>query len=448
MITHRIKKGFDVRLAGVAERSLKEAAEPAVVAILAKEFLSIKPKLLVREGDKVRSGDPLFMDKRDRQTMFLSPATGTVTKIFLGPRRRLRRVEVTQEGNEEFADLPAAQLDGGDRASVVAAIKAAGLWQLIRQRPVGKIANGEIEPKAIYVNAMDTEPLAADPVFATQGAAEDLQAGIAVLKALCSGKIYVTLAAGSQPAEYSGLQGVELHGFEGPHPAGLVGTHIDRIDPIRAGEAVWYLKAQELRMLGQWQRSSQFPTHRVVAVAGSQAPERGYYRVRSGAALTVLTGGKVLGDQVRIVNGTALHGTAIEADSFLGSYAQTLTALPSGGDKRDFFGWLLPNFSKQSASRSTWSWLMPRKEYDLDDRLHGGPRGIVDIGASDRVMPLDILPTQLIRSIQANDIEEALSLGLLEVTEEDLALCTFVDPSKLDFGKVIRQGLDLYETEG
>jgi Na+-transporting NADH:ubiquinone oxidoreductase subunit A len=278
--------------------------------------------------------------------------------------------------------------------------------------------------------------------------APDLQVGVDLLKALCSGKIYLCVRGRSQSAEFDGLKGVEQHSFTGPHPSGLVGTHISCIDPLSSSEIIWYLKAQELALLGQWQRAGRFPTQRVIAVSGSEAPKRGYLRVRSGSSLDVLTGGIQMTEGQRIVNGTILNGRIAPTDGFLGQYAQTLTIIPSGAGKRDLFGWLLPQFGKHSASRSVWSWLMPKKEYALDARLNGGHRAIVDIGAMERVMPLDILPSQLIRSIQANDIEEAMSLGLLEVTEEDMALCTFVDPCKLDVGRVIRQGLDLYQAEG
>lgn len=447
MIAHRINRGFDIRIAGKPEATLSNADEPQKVAVLTADFLGIKPKLLVREGGRVRTGDPVFLDKNDRDTLYLSPATGRVSQVLLGERRALRRVEITLEGSEVFADLPAADLHG-DRAAIVAAIKQAGLWPLIRQRPVGKIADGSRTPQAIYINGMDSEPLAADPAFACRGMAADLQVGVDLLRALCAGKICLCVRAGEQSSDFSSLNGIEQHSFAGPHPAGLVGTHIANIDPLRSDEIAWYLKAQELALLGQWQRTGQFPTHRVIAVAGTEAPSRGYFRVRNGSSLQALTGGERMEDGQRLINGTVLNGRLAPADGFLGHYAQTLTIMPSGGDQRDLFGWMLPQFGKHSASRSVWSWLMPKKEYDLDARLHGGHRAIVDIGAMQRVMPIDILPSQLIRSIQAGDIEEAMSLGLLEVTEEDMALCTFVDPCKLDVGRVIRQGLDLYETEG
>jgi Na+-transporting NADH:ubiquinone oxidoreductase subunit A len=244
------------------------------------------------------------------------------------------------------------------------------------------------------------------------------------------------------------LKDVDVHRFEGPHPSGLVGTHIDRIAPLKDGEVAWFLKAQEAVVLGAWVLSGHYPAMRTVAVSGSGAPSRQYFRVRQGASLLTLTGGKLVSDEFRVINGTVLNGEATDADGYLGFYANTVTILPEGGDRRDLFGWALPQFGKHSASRAVMSWLLPKKTYDMDTRLHGGPRAIVNIGAWERVMPLDIHPTYLVRAIQAGDIEEALSLGLLEVTEEDVALCTFVDPCKIEVGDIIRKGLDMYEEEG
>ncbi|MCA8943028.1 MAG: NADH:ubiquinone reductase (Na(+)-transporting) subunit A, partial [Planctomycetes bacterium] len=273
-----------------------------------------------------------------------------------------------------------------------------------------------------------------------------LEAGVELLRALTDGKVYLTLP-GSGGGELDSLPGVEVHRFRGPHPAGLVGTHIHEIAPLKADQTAWYLKAGELALLGEWVLSGRYPTHRTVAVAGSRAPRRQYFRVRHGAALMTLTGGQPLGDDVRVIRGTVLNGDAVGGDGFLGFYTWTVTAIDEGADRRDMFGWALPQFGKLSASRAVFSWLMPKKAYDADARLNGGPRAVVNIGAWESVTPLDIHPTFLTRAIRAGDLDEALQLGLLEVTEEDVALCTFADPCKIEVGEIIREGLDLYEEE-
>ena len=449
MTTHTIKKGFDLPLAGRPELTLADAPEPATVCLETAEFPGIKPKALVKEGDLVQTGQPLFLDKLDRDLVWCSPATGTVRSVVFGERRFLQRIVVDNAaaagGRESFAELPRPT---GDREQIVKAIKGAGLWPLLRQRPLGKMAQSAKEPVAIFVTAIDTAPLAAEPCFAVQGRKADLQAGVDLLLRLTAGKVYLSLrAGGDHQSEVRDLQGVEVHDFEGPHPAGLVGTHISRIRPLRPGEVAWTLHAQDLARLGEWARTGRYPTHTVVALGGSEAPHRGYFRVRQSAALAALTGGKPLVGDLRIVDGTVLHGTATPPDGHLRLASRTVTVIPEGTGQRDLFGWALPQFGKLSWHRSVLSWLTPKKEYVLDARLHGGHRPIVNIGAWEAVTPLDIHPTYLVRAIQANDLEEAVKLGLLEVTEEDVALCTFVDPCKIDVGAIVRQGLEQFEKE-
>ena len=411
------------------------------------EVPGIRPKVLVKEGDAVATGQPLFLDKADRDLVWCSPATGTVTKIDFGERSFLLRVVVENTGGkkDQWAPLPKPT---GDREALVKAIKGAGLWPLFRQRPIGKVPNGAVAPAAIFVNGMDSAPLAADPAFAVQGKKAELQAGLDLLQKLTTGKVYLTLrAAGDHQADLRGLKGAEVHDFAGPHPSGLVGTHISRIQPLKTGEIAWTITAQDMARLGEWVRTGRYPAQTVVALAGSAAPARKYLRIRQGAEAMALNGGKPIVGDVRVIDGTVLHGNTIAGDGHLGFYCRTVTVIPEGTGQRDLFGWALPQFGKLSFHRSVFSWLLPKKEYVIDARLNGGHRPIVNIGAWEKVTPLDIHPTWLVRAIQANDIEEAVKLGLLEVTEEDVALCTFVDPCKIDVGQVIRQGLDLYEKE-
>jgi Na+-transporting NADH:ubiquinone oxidoreductase subunit A len=453
MTIHKIKRGFNIKIAGRPEPKLDQAPEPLLVGVRPPEFLGLKAKVLVKEGDEVATGDVLFLDKKHKDIRFLSPATGKVSKIVLGRRRAPQLIQITPGPEEVFAgDVPRVdpeRFHNVERSDLIQAIRHAGLWPLIRQRPLGKMITDGKLPSAIYVNGMDTEPLAADPAVAVLGKRAELQAGIDLLKRLTNGEVFLTVdARRTMPEEFQVLKGVEVHQFEGPHPAGLVGTHISRIQPLRADQTAWYLKAQEVVLLGTWVISGKYPWERTVAVSGSNAPTRQYYRVRQGAAVMTLTGGKPLEGDHRLINGTVLTGTRVAPDGYLGFYAQTLTIMPEGGDTRDLFGWALPKFGKLSASRSVMSWLLPKKEYVLDARLNGGHRYIVNIGQWEKVMPLDIHPTYLVRAIQARDLEEAIHLGLLEVCEEDVALCTFVDPCKNDVGRIIRKGLDLYEVEG
>lgn len=444
MTTHKIKKGLDLPLAGRAEFVLADASEPTEVGLETAEFVGIKPKVLVKEGDSVQTGQPIFLNKLDRDIVWCSPATGKVKSIEFGERRHLLRVVIENSGTDSFVDLPAAS---GDREGVVKAVKAAGLWPLLRQRPLGKMPMSDAVPVAIFVNGMDSAPLAADPAFATQGRKEDLQAGIDLLKQLTSGKVYLSLrAAGDHQSDLRGLSGAEVHDFSGPHPSGLVGTHISEIQPLKSGEIAYAVSLVDVARLGEWQRTGKYPAHTVVAVSGSDAPERKYLRVRQGATMATLTGGNALTGDQRIICGDVLNGYVAEPTGYLGFCNKTLTIIPEGTDQRDLFGWAVPQFGKMTNHMSV-NFGLKKKEYVVDARLNGGHRPIVNIGSWEKVFPLDILPTYLVRAIQANDIEEAIKLGLLEVTEEDVALCTYVDPCKIDVGEIIRQGLDMYEKE-
>jgi Na+-transporting NADH:ubiquinone oxidoreductase subunit A len=393
-----------------------------------------------------------LLDKTRPGLCLRATATGKVSRINLGARRFPERIEIAPGGEDRFAEVPRIDPDrlaSVARTELIEALLATGLWSLIRQRPIGKIARPDAQPKAIYVGGLDTEPLAADPAVAVRGHGEAFQLGVDALRRLTEGPVYLTLRAGADhPAELRRARGVEVHEFAGPHPAGLVGTPLAHLAPLRADEVAWYLKAQEVVAIGEWLAAGRQPTHKTVAVAGTGALQRGYFRVRIGSALMTLTGGVPLQGDYRLINGTVLSGTASDPRGFLGWYAQTLTIIPEGTGRRDLFGWATPQVGRRSASRAVLSWLAPKREYDLDARLNGGPRHIVNIGAWESMTPLDIYPTFLVRAIQAGDLEQAIQLGLLEVTEEDVALCTYADPCKIEVGEIIRQGLDLFEKEG
>lgn len=450
MTTHTITKGCDLRLAGAPERKLVDVPAPAQVILETAEFPGIKPKALVKEGAAVAIGTPIFLDKMDRDVVFCSPVAGTVTSVVYGERRFLQRVVIANAAatgqKEQFAD---PVKPGADRASLRKSLKNSGLWHLFLQRPLGKMPRTEQDPAAIFVNGMDSAPLSADPAFATAGRKADLQRGIEVLQKLTDGKVYLSLRAGGpDQSDLRDLKGVVVHDFAGPHPSGLCGTHISRIQPLKPGQIAYSLRAQDVARIGAWAQTGRYPGTVTVALGGSATATRGYMRVPHGAPVSALNGGKPFQGDVRIIDGNVLHGRAIGGEEPIGFRCGTVTVMPEGEGQRDLFGWALPAFGKLSLSRSVFGWLMPKKEYVLDARLNGGHRPIVNIGAWERVMALDIHPSYLVRAIQANDIEEAVKLGLLEVTEEDVALCTFADPCKIDVGQIIRTGLDMFEKEG
>jgi Na+-transporting NADH:ubiquinone oxidoreductase subunit A len=327
-----------------------------------------------------------------------------------------------------------------------------GLWPLIRQRPFSKIADPDAKPRDIFICAMDTAPLAADLEFLLENEDENFQAGINVLKKFTEGKLYLTVD-GSKNTHVSAIENltnVELHSFTGKHPAGNVSVHIHHIAPINVGEIVWYLYAPDVALIGKLFLSGHYPVDRIVAVAGSSAkPEiRKYYKTRVGTKVQSLANeGNMVDDHVRYISGNVMSGRKLSENGYLGFYDRTLTVIPDSR-KRDFFGWLRPGLKEESFSRLFLSKLFPPKEYIRDTRIHGGKRAFIQTGEYEKVLPMDILPMYLVKSIMAEEIEDMLALGLLEVDEEDFALCSYICPSKIHFGTYIRKGLDLLEKEG
>jgi len=451
MSTVILRKGHDIRVAGRAERTLVDVSSPKRVALLPTEFRGIRPRLSVEVGQQVKLGTPLFTDKLHPEIRFVSPAAGTVVALTRGARRVLTEVVVELGDDEQAENLPTFEpesLSQCSRAQVLQALLQGGLWGLLKQRPFGKVPNPDETPKSIFVQGMDTEPLALDPAFALQGQEVAFQAGLDALTRLTEGPVRLCVQDRTDLAPaLSGAQRVETHRFSGPHPAGNPGTHIHFLDPVRQGEVVWYLKAVEVSDIGRLLLSGRFPAERVVALAGPAVSQPSYLRTRVGAPMQVLTEGRLTGERVRYVSGTVLNGASVGAEGFLRFGDRTVTALPEGGEQQ-LLAWAKPGLDKYSVSRTFLSGFCRGAPVALDTSLHGGHRAIVDLGQYDAVMPLNLMPVPLVKSLLAGDLDEAEKLGLLELAEEDLALCTFVCPSKIDFGEILRQGLALYEKEG
>jgi Na+-transporting NADH:ubiquinone oxidoreductase subunit A len=451
MSTVILRKGHDIRVAGRAERVLVDAAPPKRVALLPTEFRGIRPRLSVEVGQQVRLGTPLFTDKVHPEIRFVSPAAGSVVATNRGARRVLTEVVIELGDDEPAEELP--KYDPGSvsqcsREQLLQALLQGGLWGLLKQRPFGKIPNPEETPKSVFVQGIDTEPLALDPAFVLEGQEEAFQAGLDALTRLTDGPVRLCVQDGADlPRALSGAQRVEIHRFRGPHPAGNPGTHIHFLDPVRQGEVVWYLKAVEVSDIGHLLLSGRFPTERIVALAGPAVSRPCYVRTRVGAPMQALTQGRIVGERVRYVSGTVLNGASVGAEGFLRFGDRTVTVLPEGGGQQ-FLAWARPGLGKYSVSRTYPSGFCKGAPVALDTSLHGGHRAIVDLGQYDAVMPLNLMPVPLVKSILAGDLDEAEKLGLLELAEEDLALCSFVCPSKIDFGDLLRQGLELYEKEG
>jgi Na+-transporting NADH:ubiquinone oxidoreductase subunit A len=455
MIKHKLKKGYDIRLAGKTEQVVVDAERPKLFASQPPDFPGLKPRLEVDIGSMVNIGSPLYYDKLNPDVKFLSPASGKVLQINRGDRRAIAEVVVESDGEDNTIDFGSYKMDELANLSVPDIKKhllEGGLWPLIRQRPFSKIADPEKTPRDIFICAMDTAPLAADHEFLLQEENDFFQAGLTVLKRLTEGKAYLTVDAlrDEHVPAIVNAEGVETHEFCGKHPAGNVSVHIHHIAPIYVGEIVWYLYASDVALIGKLFLQGTYPIERVIAVAGSSLrPEsRKYYRTWLGASVqTIVNEGTLIEHHVRIISGNVLSGRKINENGYLGFYARTLTVI-SDSPERVFFGWLTPGLNDESFSRTFLSKYFPRKEYVKDTRVHGGTRAFIQTGDYEKVLPMDILPAYLVKSIMAEEIEDMIALGLLEVDEEDFALCSYICPSKIDFGKYIREGLDILEKEG
>jgi Na+-transporting NADH:ubiquinone oxidoreductase subunit A len=455
MIKHNLKKGYDIKLAGKTEKVVVEAENPKLFASQPTDFIGLKPKLEVEEGSFVKIGSPLYFDKVRPEIKFTSPASGKVVQINRGERRAITEVVIESDDQDEAIDYGkhlSDELSKLDVNDLKKQLLESGLWPVIRQRPFSKIADPEAKPRDIFICAMDTAPLAADPEFLLENEDENFLAGVNVLSNFTEGKLYLS-ADGSKQNHVSAIEkvkNVELHSFTGKHPAGNVSVHIHHIAPINIGDIVWYVYAPDVALIGQLFLSGHYPVDRIVAVAGSSAkPEiRKYYKTRVGTKVQSLANeGNMVDDHVRYISGNVMAGRKLTENGYLGFYDRTLTVIPDSR-KRDFFGWLTPGLKEESFSRLFLSKLFPPKEYVRDTRIHGGKRAFIQTGEYEKVLPMDILPMYLVKSIMAEEIEDMLALGLLEVDEEDFALCSYICPSKIHFGTYIRKGLDLLEKEG
>lgn len=449
----RIKKGLDVPIAGVPIQQI-EQTDPTVpsnsVALLGEEYHGMRPSMRVKEGDQVVKGQVLFEDKQNPRVMFTAPASGTIAAINRGARRVLQSVVITGVGDEQlpFTSYPASELPALSRETVQQQLLNSGLWTALRTRPFSKTPQPDAVPAAIFVNAMDTNPLAADPQVIIPLWHDMFHAGLTVLTRLTDNKIHVCQAAGGQLPAHHNPQ-VVYSQFSGPHPSGLAGTHIHFLHPVNLQTQVWYLGYQDVIAIGKLFITGELWTERVVALAGPLIRRPRLIRTRIGAALTELCASEIIdGENPRIISGSVLSGThALGPHAYLGRFHTQISVLREGGDK-ELFGWVAPGKEKFSITRTTIGHFLQRKLFNFSTDTNGGERSMVPIGNYELVMPLDILPTMLLRDLLSGDIESAQALGCLELDEEDLALCTYVCPGKYEYGPVLRDILTRIEREG
>lgn len=448
----RIRRGLDLPIQGEPEQVVEPARPVASVAVLGRDYLDLRPSMQVQEGDRVRLGQPLFSDRRRPGVTVTSPGAGVVTTVRRGARRVLQSVIITLEGDEEdtFRHWTPGELPALDRDLVVENLTRSGLWCALRTRPWSKVPDPAATPHAVFITAMDTNPLAPDPAVVIGAAPEDFANGVAVLSRLTSGGTFVCKAEDVELPVPEAVPSLVVAEFSGPHPAGLVGTHIHNLYPVSADRVVWHLGYQDVIAIGRLFTTGRLDTSRVISLGGPPVKRPRLLRTRLGAHIEPLVAGEIQdGFECRVLSGSLWSGyRAVDWSAFLGRYHQQITVLAEGR-KREFIGWLRPGGEKVSVTRAFFSsFSSSARRFALTTSQNGSPRAMVPIGSYERVMPLEILPTQLLRALVVGDTDEAQRLGALELDEEDLALCTFVCPGKYDYGPVLRERLDQIEREG
>ena len=434
----KLRKGLDIKLVGAAELRLEETPMAKSYAVSPLDYENVTPKLLVKVGDKVEAGSPLFFDKNNPRVLFTSPVSGTVSAINRGEKRKLLNVAVEPDQTQVYKELKVVDAKAS-RSEIVEMLLESGLWTRIVERPYGVIANPDATPKAIFVSAFDSAPLAPDYNFVLKSEKAALEAGLAMLARLTDGKVHLSARKGDE-GYMSEVKGVEYHTFSGKHPVGNVGVQIHHIDRIAKGDIVWTVNVQDVVLIGRLVMGGKLDMSKVIAVAGSEAQKPCYKRIIAGAAVESIVG--QVAENVRIVSGDVLTGVTTAKDGYISANANMLSLIPEG-NVYELLGWAMPRFHRFSVSRAYFSWLCPKKEYKLDTNLNGGERPFVVTGLYENYLPMDVYVAYLLKACLVKDLDKMENLGIYEVLPEDLALCEFVDPSKIEMQQILRDGINL-----
>jgi Na+-transporting NADH:ubiquinone oxidoreductase subunit A len=440
----KIKKGKDIGLIGEASLEIRGKLSAATYAVKPTDFNGIIPKMEVKVGDEVQAGSALFHHKAIPSLKFTSPVSGEVVEIVRGERRAIQEVKILADKSNSYVDFGSADPNNTSREDIIKKIQAAGLWPSLRQRPFNSIADAEDEPKAIFISGFDSAPLAANVDFIIKNDISSFQTGINTLNKLSAGAVHLSLRKG-QEGSLGSVKNCEIHSFDGPHPAGVVGVQIHHIDPINKGEVAWTINPQHVVAIGKLFETGQLHLEKIVAVAGSEVNNPAYYEAISGVSIESAASDLKTSNN-RFISGNVLTGTAISQTGYLGYFDNLITIIPEG-DQYEFLGWLFPTYARPTNSNSMPISKFLKKKFKVNTNMHGEHRAFVMSGEYEKVLPMDIMPVQLLKSILAKDLEKMENLGIYEVVEEDLALCEFVCTSKIDVQDILREGIDLMEAE-
>ncbi len=439
----KIKKGLTINLKGDAEKTLSSAPRSRTFVIKPADFHLITPKMVIKEGEKFLAGDTIFYSKDNELIKFVSPVSGTLTKIERGAKRVITTLLIEADAQDSFRDFGILNPDSSSAEAIKSRLLESGCWPFIMQRPYAVVANTEQEPRDIFISAFSSAPLANDCDFSLQNKEKELQAAVTALSKLTKGQVHVGVAKDAN-SPLKGLRDVVVHSVSGPHPAGNVGTQINKIGPVNKGEVVWTIAPQDLVIIGELLLTGKFNAERIIALSGSEVKTPKYYKTKIGSEVsTFLYDSGLNSENIRVISGDVLTGTKISPKGHLGFYSNTVTVIPEGDDY-ELFGWNKPVFDKISTSRAlTFSWLVPNKKYDLDTNTNGEHRNFVVTGSYEEVFPLDMYPLQMLKSCLVQDLDEMEAMGMYEVAPEDFALTEFVCVSKQPHQQIIRNGLDL-----
>lgn len=443
----KVSKGLNIPLMGESKREIVEL-KSELYAVKPADFVGFTPRVMVKEGDKVLVGSPLMQDKKHEFVTITSPVSGEVVEVRRGEKRLLLAIVVKTDGLMQAIDFGKESIGALTKEAAINKMLESGVWAYMRKRPYGTIANVDDKPKAIFVSAFDSAPLAPDYDFVVGNAIDDFQAGIDVLSLLIDKrKVNLNLNGKTQQSSaFAKVKNAEITYFEGLHPAGNIGTQINKICPINKGDVVWTVDVQGVVMIGKLFKEGVYSPYKTVALTGSEVREARYYRIIQGVNVGGMVDRNLTNDNVRVLSGNVLSGVAVPKDGFISFYDNQITVIPEG-DVNEFLGWAMPRFHRFSFYSSYFSWLCPKKRYRLDTNINGGERGMVVTGKFEQVVPLDIYPMQLIKACITKDLDMMEKLGIYEVEPEDFALCEFIDTSKTDIQQIVRESLEMVRKE-
>ncbi|MEC8739180.1 MAG: Na(+)-translocating NADH-quinone reductase subunit A [Bacteroidota bacterium] len=442
----KIKRGKDLKLAGKASQETQKI-QSKTYAVKPQEYPYVWPKLNVKVGDEVKAGTSLFYDKTLNKVQFCAPVSGEVVEINRGERRVVQEIVILADSKIQYENFEVKSFESFDKEQIQEALLAGGLWPTLVQRPFGTLANYDESPKAIFIAGFDSAPLAADYTFVLKEQKQDLQAGIQALSKLTEGKLHLNIHQSQASEDVFQLEGVQKNVFSGMHPSGLLGIQINHIDPINKGEVVWTIQATDVAKIGRFFLTGNYRAEKTFALAGSQIKNPIYCHALEGVSLKEILESNLKEGESRIIEGNVLTGRQIQVGSFLGAKTNEISVIPEGKEY-EFLGWLFPSYARPSLSKSMPNYWLERKTYQVNTNTHGEERAFVVSGEYEKVLPMDIMPVQLLKSILAQDIESMENLGILEILPEDLALCEFVCSSKIEVQKIVNQGIELMLQEG